>query len=69
VRGWSTVDVGVDQHVVVEPVDGVVERGGMEAKLDARSAHRVAQVHQAQPQSGSQAVANAFLFSPSSNRV
>jgi hypothetical protein len=42
VRGWRAVDVGVDQHVVVEPVDRVVERGGMEAQLDPWSAHRTA---------------------------
>jgi hypothetical protein len=37
VGGWGAVNVGVDQHVVIEPVDRVVERGGMEAKLDPRS--------------------------------
>jgi hypothetical protein len=47
VRGGSTVDVGVDQHVVVEPVDRVVERGGMEADLNPRGGDRVVEVDQA----------------------
>jgi hypothetical protein len=41
VRGWGAVDVGVDQQVVIEPVERVVERGGVEAKLDPRRADRV----------------------------
>jgi hypothetical protein len=69
VRGWGAVDVSVDQHVVIEAVDRVVQRGGVEAKLDPRSADRVPQVQQAQPDPGGQALADPFLLSPPTHRV
>jgi hypothetical protein len=69
VRGWGAVDVGVDQHVVIEPVDRVVQRGGVEAQFDPRSADRVPQLQQAKPDSGGKAIADPFLFSPPTHRV
>jgi hypothetical protein len=69
VRGWGAVDVGVDQHVVIEPVERVVERGGVEAKLDPGSADRILQVQQAQPDPGGKAIADAFLLSPPTHRI
>jgi hypothetical protein len=68
VRGRRAVDVGVDQHVVIEPVDRVVERGGVEAKLDPRSTDRVPQVQQAKPDPGGKAIADLFLLAPPTHR-
>ena len=67
--GWGTVDVGVDQHVVIKPVDRVVQRGGVEAQLDPRSADRVPKVQQAQPDPGGKAIADPFLLAPPTHRV
>jgi hypothetical protein len=69
VRGWGTVDVGVDQHVVVEPVDRVVQRRGVEAELDAGGADCVPKVHQAQPDPSGQAITNLFFLSPPTHRL
>jgi hypothetical protein len=61
--------VGVDQQVVIEPADRVVERRGVEAKLDPGSADRLLQVQQAQPDPGGQAIADPFLLAPPTHRI
>src|SRR4029450_2888836 len=61
--------MGVNQHVVIEPVDRVVQGGGVKAKLHSRGADRVPEVPQAQPDSGGKAIADAFLLASPTHRL
>ena len=61
--------MGVDQQVVVEPVDGVVEGGCVKADLHSRNPKRLLQVCEAQPDPGGEAVADALLGTAQPDRV
>jgi hypothetical protein len=54
-------DMRVDQHLVIEPVDRVVERGLVDVDLDSRHAEQRPIVHLRQPTARLDTVAEPFF--------
>src|SRR4051794_17158098 len=60
--GRRTEDVHVDQQVLIEAVDGVVQRGGVSANFDAAPSKSWFQQTKADPDTSRQVLSQPFLL-------
>jgi len=66
-EGWHAVDVGIYEHLVIEPQDRVIEDGGVECNAQIRAAEGRAMPGQGVVNACGKAVINSFFLAPRAN--